>query len=153
MSRICRNMGDSEKLRFYELDHDESKMRLLKPHSHTSNGLAMEPGTREGKQMKEAQTLQQGKSHPSKTVTYRRCGGEGGRKGSRTCRIPQVWRGGQERCKVIGGDTECPLQVCQLSRSSESTHFLSLRRDIVYSIPPEPRIASEIGGTCLRSIS
>ena len=31
-------------------------------------------------------------------------------------------------CKVIGGDTECPLQVCLLSRSSESTHFLCLRR-------------------------
>ena len=31
-------------------------------------------------------------------------------------------------CKVIGGYTECPLQVCQLSRSSESTHFLCLRR-------------------------
>ena len=48
MSRICRSMGDSGKLRFYELDH-ESKMRLLKTHSHTSNRLAMEPGTREGK--------------------------------------------------------------------------------------------------------
>ena len=32
--------------------------------------------------------------------------------------------------RVLGGDTECPLQVCQLSRSSESTHFLSLRRDV-----------------------
>ena len=39
-------MGDSGKLRFYELDH-ESNMRLLKTHSHTSNGLAMEPETRE----------------------------------------------------------------------------------------------------------
>ena len=39
-------MGDSGKLRFYELGH-ESKMRLLKTHSHTSNGLAMEPGTRD----------------------------------------------------------------------------------------------------------
>ena len=29
-------------------------------------------------------------------------------------------------CEVIGGNTECPLQVFQLSRSSESTHFLSL---------------------------
>ena len=52
-------------------------MRLLKTHSHTSNGLAMEPGTREEKQLKESQTLQQGKSHPSKT-----------------CRVPEVWRGG-----------------------------------------------------------
>ena len=33
-------------------------------------------------------------------------------------------------CKVTGGDTECSLQVCQLSRSSESTHFLCLRRDV-----------------------
>ena len=52
MSRICKNMGDSGKLwLFYELDH-ESKMRLLKTHSHPSNGLAMGPGTREEKQLK-----------------------------------------------------------------------------------------------------
>ena len=56
-------MEDSGKLRFYELDH-ESKMRLLKTHSHTSNGLALEPGTREEKQLKKTQTLQQGRSHP-----------------------------------------------------------------------------------------
>ena len=79
MSRICRNMEDSGKLRFYELDH-ESKMRLLKTHSHTSNGPTMEPGTREEKQLKETQILQQGKRHPSKT-----------------CRVPPVWRGGQKR--------------------------------------------------------
>ena len=54
-------------------------MRLLKTHSHTSNGLAMKPETREDKQLKETQTLQQGKSHPSKT-----------------CRVPPVWRGGDE---------------------------------------------------------
>ena len=30
------------------------------------------------------------------------------------------------------GTQECPLQVCQLSKSSESTHFLSLRGDVVY---------------------
>ena len=68
-------MGDSGKLRFYELDH-EPKMRLLKTHSHTSKGLAVEPGTSEDKQLKETQTLQQGKSHPSKT-----------------CRVLPVWRG------------------------------------------------------------
>ena len=75
MSRIRRNMGDSGKLWFYELDH-ESKMRLLKTHSHTSNGLTMEPGTREEKQLKKTQTLQQGKRHPSKTF-----------------RVLPVWRG------------------------------------------------------------
>ena len=74
MSRICRNVGDSGKLRFYELDH-ESKMRLLKTHSHTSNSLAMEPGTCEEKQLKKTQTLQQGKRHPSKPAACRRCGG------------------------------------------------------------------------------
>ena len=42
---------------------------------------------------------------------------------SRRCRRRHITR-------VLGGDTECPLQVCQLSRSSESTHFLSLRRDV-----------------------
>ena len=42
-------------------------MGFLKTHSHTSNGLAMEPGTRKEKQLKETQTLQQGKSHSSKT--------------------------------------------------------------------------------------
>ena len=31
--------------------------------------------------------------------------------------------------RVLGGDTECPLQVCQLIRSLERTHFLNLRRD------------------------
>ena len=45
------------KLRFYELDH-ESKMRLLETHSHPSNGLAIEPGKREEKQLNETQTLQ-----------------------------------------------------------------------------------------------
>ena len=60
MSRVCRNMGDSRKLRFDEVDH-ESKMRLLKTQSHTSNSLAMEPGKREEKQLKETRTLQQGK--------------------------------------------------------------------------------------------
>ena len=35
-------------------------MWLLKTHSHTSNGLVMEPGTPEEKQLNETQTLQQG---------------------------------------------------------------------------------------------
>ena len=53
MSRIiCRNLGGSGKLLFYELDY-ESKMPLLKTDSHTSNGLAMEPGKREEKELKE----------------------------------------------------------------------------------------------------
>ena len=93
MSRICRNIGDSGKLRFYELDH-ESKMRLLKTHPHTSNGLAMEPGTREEKQSKGTQTLQQSKKHAPKTCRVPPVWRGRGTKGSRTCRIPPVWRGG-----------------------------------------------------------
>ena len=46
---------------------------------------------------------------------------------------------GYEHCKVMGGDTECSLQVCQLSRSSESTRFLFLRRDV--AILPQSRQA------------
>ena len=72
-------MGDSGKLRFYELDY-ESKMRLLKTPSHTSNGLAMEPGTREEKQLKQTLTMQQGNSHPATT-----------------CCVLPVWRGGAEK--------------------------------------------------------
>ena len=49
-------MGDWGKLRLYELDH-ESNMPFFKTHSHTSNGLAVESGTREEKQLKETQTL------------------------------------------------------------------------------------------------
>ena len=29
--------------------------------------------------------------------------------------------------RVLNGDTECPLQVCQLSRSSERLTFLAFR--------------------------
>ena len=72
-------MEDPGKLRFYELDH-ESKMRLLKTHSHTSNGLAMEPGTREVKRLKKPQTLEQRQKPPTKN-----------------CRVPPVWRGGSEK--------------------------------------------------------
>ena len=80
MSRICRNMRDSGKLRFYELD-EESKMQLLKTHSHTSNVLAMEPGKREEKQLKETQTLKTRQTTHQKPVAYRRCvGGAGGQK-------------------------------------------------------------------------
>ena len=52
----------------------------------------MEPETREEKQLKETQTLQQGKCHPSKS-----------------CRVPPVWRGGAEKalepaaCRRCGG--------------------------------------------------
>ena len=52
----------------------------------------------------------------------------------KTFRGPSAWRGVSPAvdaiCKVIDGGTECPLQVCQLSRSTENTHFLSLRRDV-----------------------
>ena len=66
-------------------------MRLLKTHSHTSNGLAMEPETREKKQLMEAQTLQQGESHPSKT-----------------CRVQPVWRGrGAEKALEPAAYRQC----------------------------------------------
>ena len=104
-------MGDSGKLRFYELDH-ESTLWLLKTHSRTSNGLAVEPGKREEKQLKVTQTLQQGKSHPPKPCrvppVWRR---GGGKKGSRTCRIPAGWRGGgQERLRGKPTTEKAPWQ-------------------------------------------
>ena len=81
MSRICRNIGDSGKLRFYELDHKSKKMRLLKTHSHTSNGFDMEPGKHEERQLKETQTLQQGKT-PIKKLS-RTAGVAGGGQGQK----------------------------------------------------------------------
>ena len=37
------------------------------------------------------------------------------------------------------GNTDCPLQVCQLSRSSaESTHFRFLRRDVALFVSTRP---------------
>ena len=39
----------------------------------------------------------------------------------------RVWPKTTPCVRLWGGDTKCPLQVCQLSRSLESTHFLSLR--------------------------
>ena len=91
--------GKLGKLRFYEPDH-ESKMRLLKTHSHNSNRLAMEPETREEKQLKETRTLRQGKRKPIKNLpraagvaggaqnalvpaACRRCGGGGAGKAVR----------------------------------------------------------------------
>ena len=70
--------------------HHYSKMRLFKTHSHTSNGLAMEPGTREEKQLNETQTLQQGEIHPPKT-----------------CRVPLVWRGGAEKALELAAYRRC----------------------------------------------
>ena len=56
-------------------------MRLLKTHLHTSDDLATEPGKREEKQLKETQTLQQGKP-PIKNLsrTAGVAGGGGGQK-------------------------------------------------------------------------
>ena len=34
--------------------------------------------------------------------------------------------------KVLGRYIECPLQVCQISKSSEITHFLSLVRNVIF---------------------
>ena len=90
MSRICRNMGDSGKLRFYALDH-KSKMRLLKTHFRTSNGLDIKLGKREEKQLKETQTLQQGKP-PIKNLS-RTAGVAGGGRTEKALRQPNHRKG------------------------------------------------------------
>ena len=96
MSRICRNMGDSGKLRFYELAH-ESKMRLLKnplPHS-LPVWLWSQEHAKKSSRKKRGPYNKAIITH-QKPAVCRRCGGRG-RKGSRICRMPPVWRGGQER--------------------------------------------------------
>ena len=66
--------GRFGKLRFYEIDH-KSRTRLLKTHSHTSNGLVMEPETRKENQWKETQTIQQANVTRQNPAACRRCGG------------------------------------------------------------------------------
>ena len=83
-------------LRFYVRDY-ESKMRLLKTHSHTSNRLAMEPETREEKQLEEPQTLPRGKRHPLNPAACRRCGGGGGDKALEPATCRRCGGRGQER--------------------------------------------------------
>ena len=73
-------------------------MRLLKTHSHTSNRLAMEPGTRKEKKLKETQTLQQGKSHPSNTLPHAAgVAGGGAEKALEPAACRRCGGGGQER--------------------------------------------------------
>ena len=72
-------------------------MRLLKTHSHISNRLAMEPGTREEKQLKETQTLQQGKTTHQKPAVCRRCGGGEQKRLLNLLHTAGVAGGGQER--------------------------------------------------------
>ena len=59
-------------------------MRLLKPHSHTSNRPGYEARKTPKKKLKETQTLEEGK--PS----------------VKTCRVPPVWRGGTRRKRRYG---------------------------------------------------
>ena len=96
MSRIHRTMGDSRKLRFYELDH-ESKLRLLKIHSHISNSRAMEPGTREEKPFKKTRPYNKAKATHQKPAAYRRCGGGGAEKALEPAAYRLCGGGGQER--------------------------------------------------------
>ena len=87
MSRTCRYFEDLGKLGFYEVD-DESKMRLLKTHSHTSNGLARDPGKREEKQLKETQILQQGRLPINNLSRTPGVAGRAGRTGSTANKPP-----------------------------------------------------------------
>ena len=122
-------------------------MRLLKTHSHTSHRLAMEPGTREEKQLKETQTLLQGKIHPSKT-----------------CRVPPVWRGGAEKalepaaCRRCGGGGQERLYGKSTTEKvpwrGELTGWPRTRSwQSVPAPPPRPRKVRRSGVTSSISIS
>ena len=72
-------------------------MRLLKTHSHTSNGQAMEPGSREEKQLKERRPYNKAKVTHQKPAACRRCGGEGAEKAPEPTVYRRCGGGGQER--------------------------------------------------------
>ena len=97
MSRICRNMGDLWKLRFYELDH-ESKMRLLKTHSHTSNGLAIwSPYHAKKSRSKQRRPDNKANVTHQKPAACRRCGGGGAEKALEPAACRRCGGGGEER--------------------------------------------------------
>ena len=126
----------------------------------------MKPGTREGKQVEETQALQRGKRHPSKTCrvspVWRGRGaekilappaclpcGDGGQERLYSKPTTETLRKGtmatcrrRHNVKVFGGGTECPIQVCQLSRFSESTQFFILGSNGVIRYHESPECLS-----------
>ena len=78
-------------------------MRLLKTYSHTSTGLAMEPKHAKKHSLKKSRPYKKANATHQKRAACRRCGGGGGRKGSRTCREPAAYRrcGGRVAGKVL----------------------------------------------------
>ena len=89
----CRNIGDSGKFQLYELDH-ESKMRLLEkslPHLYMS-GYGARNTRRKAVERNADPTTRQ--TSPIKKLPRAAGVAGGGRKGSTTFRIQQVWRRG-----------------------------------------------------------
>ena len=97
MSRICRNMGDSGKLRFYELDHESSRRcgsSKPTPTPPTVWLLSQEHANKSSR--KKRRPYNKAIVTHQKPAACRRCVG-GGKKGSRIFCMPPVWRGGQGR--------------------------------------------------------
>ena len=90
---VRRNMGDSGKLRFYELDHMMSRRCGSSKPTPKRSGYGARNTRRKALEGNAGPSTRQ--KPPVKNLP-RTAGvaGEGGRKGSRTCRIPPVWRGG-----------------------------------------------------------
>ena len=113
MSRICRIMGDPEKIWFCELVH-ESKMRLLKTHPHTSKrpGYGARKTRRRAIEGNADTRIRQATDR--KPAAYRRCdrGGRNrkaprqnkppkkalwqGKPSSNASRAPPMWWGGRD---------------------------------------------------------
>ena len=87
MSCICRIMGDSERIRFYELDH-ESNMRLIKPHFHNSKRPGYEARKTRRNAIEGKTDLIIRQTTHQKPAAYRRCG-EGGRNEKGTSKPPR----------------------------------------------------------------
>ena len=110
-------------------------MVLFKTYSRTSNGLDMDPGTREENQLKETQTRQQGKNHPSTTCRIPPVWREGGRKCSRTRRILTAWREGGQGRLYSKPTTENTLWRGEPSSVWKGTQTLVQGRDHAKNLP------------------
>ena len=77
-------MGDSEKLQFYEIDYDESKMGLLKTHSHASKQPGYEARKTRSRALEgNADPTTRQSTHQNPAAFHRCGGGVGGEKALR----------------------------------------------------------------------
>ena len=126
-------MGDSGKLRFYELDH-ESKMRILKTHSHTSNGLVVKPETREEKAVERSADPTTRQKSPINNLPRAAGVAGGGREGSTANQSQKRYY-----CEIKGGGHRVPPAGLPIVQVLGEYSLSFLRRDVALFVSTRAR--------------